>query len=79
MSNQTLRVLPTLALMGLALALPGAASADVLIGCQNKTNGNVRVVADAAQCRVSEVAISWNAEGNAGACRSRGPGRPGRS
>jgi 3-deoxy-D-arabino-heptulosonate 7-phosphate (DAHP) synthase len=37
--------------VSLALALPGAASADVMIGCKNKTNGAVRVVADAATCR----------------------------
>jgi hypothetical protein len=48
MSNHALGALPALALMGLALAFPGPASADVLVGCKNKTNGNVRVVADAA-------------------------------
>jgi hypothetical protein len=79
MLNQTLRALPALALMGLALALPGAASADVLIGCKNKTNGNVRVVADAAMCRVSEIAISWNAagtQGPAGPAGTQGPAGP---
>jgi len=74
MLNQTLRAIPALALMGLALALPGAASADVLIGCKNKTNGNVRVVADAAMCRVSEIAISWNAAGTQGPAGPAGTG-----
>jgi len=63
-------------LTGLALALPGAASADVLIGCKNKNNGNVRVVADAALCRVSEIAISWNAEGTQGPAGPAGPAGP---
>jgi hypothetical protein len=73
MSNHVLGALPALALMGLALALPGAASADVLVGCKNKTNGNVRVVADAAMCRVSEIAISWNATGEQGPAGPAGP------
>jgi hypothetical protein len=70
------RPLVTAALM-LGLGLGGAsAHADVILGCKNKTNGAVRIVADAATCRNSEIAVSWNAQGEVGPAGPEGPAGP---
>jgi hypothetical protein len=66
----------TAALM-LGLSLGGtSANADVILGCKNKTNGVVRIVADAATCRNSELAVSWNAQGDVGPAGPEGPAGP---
>jgi hypothetical protein len=62
-------------LMGLSLG-GTSANADVILGCKNKTNGAVRIVADAATCRNSEVAVSWNAVGEVGPAGPEGPAGP---
>jgi hypothetical protein len=70
------RPLMAAALM-LGLGLGGAsAHADVILGCKNKTNGAVRIVADAATCRNSEMAVSWNAQGEVGPAGPEGPAGP---
>ena len=74
MFNRSVRVMPGLALLGLALAVPFGASAEVTIACKHKTNGNLRVVVDAVLCTKSEVAISWNAVGPPGPAGPAGPG-----
>jgi hypothetical protein len=39
----------------------------VIHGCYQRSNGSLRVVADAAECREFEIAISWNQVGPQGA------------
>ena len=62
-------------LLGLSIGAP-VAVADVILACKNKTNGAVRIVADAATCRNSEVAVSWNAQGDVGPAGPEGPAGP---
>jgi hypothetical protein len=76
MFNRSLRVIPGLALLCVALAMPSPASADVTIACKHKTNGKLRVVDDAVLCTASEVAISWNAVGPPGPEGPQGPEGP---
>lgn len=76
MFNRSMRVIPGLALLSLALVLPFDASADVTIACKHKTNGKLRVVDDAVLCTKSEVAISWNAVGPPGPAGPQGPEGP---
>ena len=45
-------------------------------GCYNQQNGNLRVVSSASECRNSEIAISWNQTGPAGASGATGPAGP---
>ena len=60
------RPLVTAALI-LGLSFGGAsADASVILGCKNKTNGAVRIVAEVATCRNSEVAVYWNSQGEVG-------------
>jgi hypothetical protein len=72
-----------------ALAAGGAFAASALTGgstaadgvvraCVNKTNGDVRIVADASQCRTSERVVEWNVVGPQGPKGDTGPqGEPG--
>ena len=76
MFNRSMRVIPGLALLSIALSMPFDASADVTIACKHKTNGNLRVVVDAVLCTKSEVAISWNAVGPPGPAGPQGPEGP---
>jgi hypothetical protein len=76
MFNRLGRLIPPLALLCLALALPVSASAEVLIACKHATNGKLRVVDDATLCTSSEVAISWNTVGLPGADGPQGPAGP---
>jgi hypothetical protein len=39
---------------------------STLTACVNDTNGNMRLVGSASDCRQHETAVSWNAEGTAG-------------
>ena len=75
-----LRTALPMASLTLALAAPGTATAEVLVACKNKTNGNLRVVADASACLKSELPLSWNATGLQGPAGPAGPpaGRPDR-
>ena len=71
-----LRTALPMACLTLALAVPGTATADALVACKNKTNGNLRVVADASACRNSELALSWNTTGLPGPAGPAGPPGP---
>jgi len=46
---------------------------NVLTGCYQKINGQLRIVTSASQCRSSEVAISWNKLGPQGPAGPAGP------
>ena len=79
MSKQPIGWLGALALIVVVLGAPGTASADVIVACKAKTTGILRVVGSAAECRNSEVAISWNATGQSGppgAQGAQGPAGP---
>src|SRR6516225_266146 len=45
--------------------------------CQNTTNGGLRVVASAADCRTGEAPLSWNVQGPQGEAGQ--PGQPGQT
>jgi len=49
---------------------------NVLTGCYQKNNGQLRIVTSASQCRPSEVAISWNKLGPQGPAGPVGPAGP---
>src|SRR6185437_2731107 len=49
---------------------------STLTACVNDTNGNMRLVGSASDCRQHESAVSWNAEGQAGATGPTGPTGP---
>lgn len=68
-------VLAVALVLGLSAGAP-VAVADVVLGCKNKTTGAVRIVADAATCRPSEIAVSWNAQGEPGPAGPAGPPGP---
>jgi hypothetical protein len=57
-----------------AAAMSSADSA--IVACQNQTNGLLRVVTDATDCRTSETAISWNQVGPQGPPGEQGPPGP---
>jgi hypothetical protein len=66
----------------LALGVGGAAYAsaatDVIQGCYHSTNGEVRIVGQASQCRNTETPIEWNKQGIPGDVGPVGPqGEPG--
>jgi hypothetical protein len=68
-----------LAAAALAQSAPLADSApEAIQACRNTTNGLLRVVDDASQCREHEQALSWNSEGSPGPAGPPGPaGAPG--
>lgn len=45
---------------------PMLVRADTINACVKQSNGKLRVVADPAQCKANEGAISWNSEGPKG-------------
>lgn len=49
-----------------AVLLPASASAQTINGCI-KSNGTLKIVADAADCSSREMSISWNQQGSPGA------------
>lgn len=54
------------------LTSSGAAT-SIIQACQNRVNGDLRVVADnSTECRTNEMAISWNERGVAGAAGAAG-------
>ena len=66
------------------LVLAGAAyagvtaltQAEVIIACKSDSNGSIRIVDDAAECRNNEVALTWNTEGPEGPAGPPGPTGP---
>ena len=50
----------------LAMVSSPALAQNVINGCYQKNNGQLRVLVAGAQCRPSEVPISWNIQGPAG-------------
>jgi len=71
-----------MAVVGLALMAPSAfaqSSSSTLGACVNRTNGNMRLVAGAAECRNPESYVQWNVtgpEGPQGAQGAPGPVGP---
>ena len=59
-----LLVLAVLLIGGVAQA--ASTSDEVISACLRSSTGNIRVVADAAECRNNETALSWNAQGPTG-------------
>src|SRR5438105_15209075 len=51
----------------------GASSTSTLTACVNQTNGNMRLVGSASECRQHESAVTWNVEGQAGPTGPTGP------
>ena len=58
------------------LFAPSHASADTINACVKQSNGKLRVVADPAQCKPNEGAISWDTEGPQGPQGPDGPQGP---
>lgn len=63
------------ALLGV-LALPATAQAATLSACYNTTNGNLRIVSSASDCRTAERFVTWNSAGAPGADGPPGPAGP---
>ncbi len=62
---------------GVAVAA-GTSGNDVIHGCYGKSNGQLRVVAAADDCKNNELPITWNQRGPVGPAGPRGlPGPPG--
>ena len=63
---------------GVAYATTAITSVDtsVIHACRNTTNGNLRVVDSAADCRTPEAAIAWNVVGPAGPAGPAGSAGP---
>jgi hypothetical protein len=68
-------VLAAIVSAGVAYSSGGSAS-STLTACVNQTNGNMRLVGSASDCRRHESAVSWNAEGMAGPTGPTGPQGP---
>jgi hypothetical protein len=54
-------------------------AATVITACKSDSNGQIRLVDDASECRNNEVAVTWNSEGPvgpAGATGAAGPAGP---
>ena len=58
---------------GLAARPTQSTVADVIEGCYSNTNGNIRIVDQAAQCRSTETSIEWNKQGIQGDTGPQGP------
>lgn len=58
--------------LGMSAVMRTMAAGDVIAACVQTTNGTVRIVETAADCRENERAFQWNAEGREGP-----PGPPG--
>ena len=64
-------------LVGTAGATPSVSTTGgAIILCKNMTNGNLRAVATAADCRSSEVALSFDAQGPPGPAGPQGATGP---
>jgi hypothetical protein len=73
MLRKSRSIMLPLALVALAVGAPATASAEILYGCMNKTNGNVRIVAEGVACQNSEMPVSWGSEGVPGPQGPAGP------
>lgn len=54
----------------------GGSGSSTLTACVNDTNGNMRLVGSAGDCRQHESAVTWNAEGQTGTTGPTGPTGP---
>ncbi len=70
--------------LGIIVPVVGAASwvaasedpSPTIHACVQRDNGHVRIVSAGEQCRHSETALGWNAEGPAGPAGAAGPAGP---
>lgn len=53
-------------------AFGGADSAGLINACVNTANGTTRIVSSSADCKASEVALTWKQKGDAGATGAAG-------
>ena len=53
-----------------------AGNTNVIFGCYQKNNGQLRIVKQSSLCQPSEVPISWNTAGQAGPAGPTGPSGP---
>jgi Collagen triple helix repeat (20 copies) len=58
------------------LATARSAAVVVITGCQAKSNGQLRLVASASECKDQELVVSWNSEGATGPTGPAGPAGP---
>jgi hypothetical protein len=58
--------------VGAAVAYAAIPSGNAIAGCYNETNGNLRVVDDAASCREHERSLGWNQTGPTGPAGATG-------
>ena len=64
------------AIAAAGVAYSSGGGSGTLTACVNDTNGNMRLVASASDCRQHESAVTWNAEGQTGATGPTGPQGP---
>jgi hypothetical protein len=57
----------------IVFSLQSIAEENIIYGCINKTNGNLRVVSSPAECKQPEIAIYWNKVGPQGEQGEPGP------
>jgi hypothetical protein len=50
----------------IGVAYGAIAGGNTVQGCYQKVNGQLRVVADASECRTSEISLAWNQQGSKG-------------
>jgi hypothetical protein len=58
-------LLSVMGIVGVAVA-QSSSSGDVIHACYQTANGQLRIVSEGSDCRPSETAISWNADGPQG-------------
>jgi microcystin-dependent protein len=66
-------VVLALAGAGIALASSTTSATNTLTACVKQANGAMRLAGSAADCKNDETAVSWNAQGPAGATGPTGP------
>lgn len=66
------RLLLTLTMISFAFGSNPASAAEI-VACAKTNSGEIRLVASAGDCKASEKALSWNAEGQQGATGPAGP------
>gem|GEM_PF-1946371 len=71
-----LTVVMTIMFSSVAMAQPAAPDGNVLNGCYQKINGQLRIVSSPSQCNPSEISVSWNIVGPQGLAGSQGPPGP---
>jgi hypothetical protein len=68
-------VLAAVVSAGVAYSSGGSVS-STLTACANQTNGDMRLVGSASDCRQHETAVTWNVEGQTGTTGPTGPTGP---